>query len=108
MEAGIEHFGRGTDNYVDAVLMIVDPSFESLRLSEKIGELCRSIGKPNYFCLNKLTAENEPVMVDAVGKQGTIVCKIPLNAQLGNAGLTGAELTVSVPEIADMAANLSK
>lgn len=108
MEAGIEHFGRGTDNYVDAVLMIVDPSFESLRLSEKIGELCRSIGKPIYFCLNKLTAENEPVMVDAVGKQGTIVCKIPLNAQLGNAGLTGAELTVSVPEIADMAANLSK
>ena len=24
MEADIEHFGRGTDNYVDAVLMIVD------------------------------------------------------------------------------------
>lgn len=27
MDAGVEHFGRGTDNYVDAVLMIIDPSF---------------------------------------------------------------------------------
>ena len=33
MEAGVEHFGRGTDNSVDGILMIVDPSFESLYLS---------------------------------------------------------------------------
>ena len=35
MEAGIEHFGRGVDNGVDLLLLIVDPSFESLRLSKK-------------------------------------------------------------------------
>ena len=39
MEAGIEHFGRGVDNSVDMIMMIVDPSFESLRLSTKIKEL---------------------------------------------------------------------
>ena len=38
MEAGVEHFGRGTDNSVDGILMIVDPSFESLRLSAKIAD----------------------------------------------------------------------
>ncbi len=103
MEAGVEHFGRGTDNPVDAVLMIVDPSFESLRLSEKIAELSRSIGKPVFFCLNKITAENEQTMVDAVSKNGTVICKMPLNTQLSKAGLTGEELTAAYPQIAEMA-----
>ena len=39
MEAGIEHLGRGTGNSTDAVLMVVDPSYESLKLSEKIARM---------------------------------------------------------------------
>ena len=46
MEAGVEHFGRGIDNGVDTGLMSVDPSYESLQLATKIGELAKSIGKP--------------------------------------------------------------
>ncbi len=106
MEAG-EHFGRGTDNPVDAVLMIVDPSFESLRLSAKIAELSRSIGKPIYFCLNKIAAENEQTMVDAVSKNGSVICKMPLNAELSKAGLTGEELTAGYPQITAMAQKLN-
>ncbi len=107
MEAGVEHFGRGTDNPVDTVLMIVDPSFESLRLSAKIAELSRSIGKPIYFCLNKTTAENEQTMVDTVSKNGPVICKVPLSANLSKAGLTGEELTGSYPQIAEMAKRLN-
>lgn len=103
MEAGVEHFGRGTDNPVDAVLMIVDPSFESLRLSAKIAELSRSIGKPVFFCLNKVTEETEDTMLDAVSKNGSVICKMPLNAALSKAGLTGEELTASYTQIAEMA-----
>ena len=55
MEAGIEHFGRGIDNGVDLILIIIDPSYESLQLSKKIGELSESIRKPFYFVLNKVT-----------------------------------------------------
>ena len=39
MEAGIEHFGRGIDNHIDVILMMIDPSYESLRLSSKVSEL---------------------------------------------------------------------
>lgn len=35
MEAGVEHFGRGIDNGADLILMIVDPSYESLQLTKK-------------------------------------------------------------------------
>lgn len=103
MEAGIEHFGRGTDNGVDGVLMVVDPSFESLRLSEKVAELGKSIGKPVFFFLNKVTPENEQTMVDAVSRHGKILGKLPQSAVLGKAGLTGEELTGRYPEITALA-----
>ena len=43
MEAGIEHFGRGIDNGVDLILMVVEPSYESLTLTEKVSELGQSL-----------------------------------------------------------------
>lgn len=103
MEAGVEHFGRGTDNPVDIILMIVDPSFESLRLSEKIAELSRSIRKPVCFCLNKVTDENRQMMEEEVGKHGPVVCSMPYSGSLGRAGLTGEELHAGAPEIRDLA-----
>jgi len=106
MEAGVEHFGRGTDNPVDAVLMVVDPSFESLRLSAKIAELSHSIGKPVSFCLNKLTEENRQTMMDAVSKHGFVICEMPLEADLSRAGLAGEELTVRYPQIVEMTKTL--
>lgn len=33
MEAGIEHFARGTDDSTDAVVMVVDSTYESIALS---------------------------------------------------------------------------
>ena len=35
MEAGVEHFGRGVETSIDAVLIVVEPSFESLQLAGK-------------------------------------------------------------------------
>lgn len=103
MEAGIEHFGRGTDKGVDKVLMVVEPSYESLRLSAKVAKLCESIGKPVLFCLNKVTGENEKPMRDAVSQSGQVICEMPLLPELSMAGLTGAELTGSYPQIGEMA-----
>ncbi len=106
MEAGVEHFGRGTDNPVDAVLMIVDPSFESLRLSQKISELSKSINKPIFFCLNKVTTENEQTMHNEVEKYGPIIGTLPLLTELGTAGLNGDELSTRYSEIESVASAL--
>ena len=78
MEAGVEHFGRGTDNSVDGILMIVD--------------LSTSIGKPIWFCLNKVTEEAAQMMEEEVGKHGAIIGRMPLDHDLALAGLTGTEL----------------
>lgn len=43
VEAGIEHFGRGTEQHEDAVLVVVDPTFESLSIAERVGDLCHQM-----------------------------------------------------------------
>ena len=106
MEAGIEHFGRGVDNGVDLLMMIVDPSFESLRLSKKIQELGGSIGKPVWLVLNKVTDDTRQAMVDAVADSGKIAAILPTDSQIAAAGLTGTELTNHCPGIQELARDL--
>ena len=36
MEAGVEHLGRGVETSLDGVLIVVEPSLDSLELAEKI------------------------------------------------------------------------
>jgi len=58
MEAGVEHFGRGVESSVDSVLIVVEPSFESLELAEKINGLAAGIGINNVWAvINKVTSE---------------------------------------------------
>lgn len=58
MEAGIEHFGRGIDASLDVVLIVVEPSFESIMLAEKIKSLASSIRKNLWAVENKIGSEN--------------------------------------------------
>lgn len=106
MEAGVEHFGRGTDNGVDKVVMVVDPSYESLRLSKKIKDLAENIGKPVYYVLNKVTEENKDLMLDAVADRDAVAACIPLSQKISKAGLCGQELTERVPEVEELAEKL--
>ncbi len=93
MEAGIEHFGRGTDNATDCVLMIVDPSYESIKLSGKITEICEAINKPVYYVLNKVTPESIEAMREGVGHAENICLELPLDQGILKDGLMGHEFT---------------
>jgi len=54
-EAGVEHFGRGVEDSLDAVLIVVEPSFESLELAAKIKDMAAGIGiKKVWAVLNKV------------------------------------------------------
>ena len=44
MEAGVEHFGRGIETSLDAVLAVVEPSLESLNLAAKTQALTHAGG----------------------------------------------------------------
>ncbi|MBW1863959.1 MAG: ATP-binding protein [Deltaproteobacteria bacterium] len=57
MEAGVEHFGRGIDEDIDRVLLVVEPSFESIALAEKIKGLASGLDKAVSAVLNKIDSE---------------------------------------------------
>ncbi|MDD4254849.1 MAG: P-loop NTPase [Methanofollis sp.] len=98
-EAGIEHFGRGIEESADAVLMVIDPSYESLKLAEKVAELSRSIDKPVFFVLNKVDGSSEHFMCDALGDRHAIAAVIPTDPSLAVAGLRGDEVEADSADI---------
>ena len=104
MEAGIEHFGRGIDNGMDLILMIVDPSYESLALSGKILGLGESIQKPVGFVLNKVDDGNRDLMREGICEGAKIICEMPDDGQIRGAGLQGKELDLEAEPIRRLAA----
>ena len=59
LEAGVEHFGRGVETSVDCVLVVVEPSIDSLQVAEKISELANQIEVGDVWAvLNKIASED--------------------------------------------------
>lgn len=55
MEAGVEHFGRGTAGACDFVLTVVEPSLNSIATAKKISGFAKDIGiKKVYAIGNKI------------------------------------------------------
>jgi CO dehydrogenase maturation factor len=98
-EAGIEHFGRGIDQEVDVILMVLDPSFESLRLAEKITGMAGEIGIPLYYVLNRADPTMAARMREGVTDPSRIICEIPQEPGILEAGLGGQALTDWHPAI---------
>lgn len=101
-DAGIEHFGRGVERGCTMILVIVDPSFESLMLAKKIVDLASSINKPVAFILNKVDEESKQAMLASV-ERAKIAGIIPVNNDVFQACLAGEELTVRLTEIEALA-----
>jgi CO dehydrogenase maturation factor len=57
MEAGVEHLGRGVDSAVDIALVIVEPSYESLEIAERVAAMNADAGPmATWAILNKVTS----------------------------------------------------
>ena len=94
MEAGIEHFGRGIDNSIDAVLVVVEPSFESIALAEKIKDLASGINKKLWAVLNKISSQNliDEIEAKLKSREMETIGVIPYDASVFFAGLKGDAL----------------
>jgi CO dehydrogenase maturation factor len=98
-EAGVEHIGRGVAGEVDLVLAVLDPSYESIKLSKKISDMVKESGKPVYFILNKVDDALAKKMATAVGK-AKVIATIPFNTAVQETGLSGEPLDIILPCIA--------
>ena len=94
MEAGIEHFGRGIDNSIDAVLVVVEPSYESIALAGKIKELASGINKKLWAVVNKISLQNLIDEIEAKLKSSGIetIGEISYDGSIFLCGLNGNTL----------------
>jgi CO dehydrogenase maturation factor len=106
-EAGIEHFGRGVEAGCDAIIAVLDPSYESLLLSKKIAEISEKIGKTLYFVLNRVDDERKAAMLEFLDGN-MVVASVPESKDIFRAGLAGDEFDFQVGEIEGLADLLMK
>lgn len=101
-EAGVEHFGRGVAKDFDTILVVVDPSYESLKLSRKFEELGEQAGNRVFFVLNKVEEDIEGDLLKAVDSS-KVAAVIPADRELFKASLKGEEFDLELEEIAKLA-----
>jgi len=104
-DAGIEHFGRGVETGVDILLVVIDPSQESILLAKKISELGQQVDKPVYYILNRIAdQETQDLLMNSIDR-GRVIAIIPENKEIFMSGLAGNEFNMEVDgikKIADM------
>jgi CO dehydrogenase maturation factor len=91
-EAGLESFGRGVERSVDLVLSIVEPSFESMALAERIVYMAEGMGIDRVGALlNKVRSEDikEKMIAQLEEKNVQTLGTIPFDQGVQSAGFEG-------------------
>ena len=91
-EAGVEHFGRGVEEGCDTIVVVLDPTYESKVMAERIRAM--NLGKRIYFVLNKFDERFGELLKDL-----DVVAKIPFSEEIFLACLKGDELKCEVDEV---------
>ncbi|MFW6164006.1 MAG: hypothetical protein ACODAJ_14665 [Planctomycetota bacterium] len=93
MEAGVEHFGRGVETSVDAVLAVVEPSLESVSLAARIKVLTEGAGADfRGAVLNKVASQaTRSRLEETLGQRRIpILAALPVRHEFVQAALDGS------------------
>ncbi len=102
MEAGVEHFGRGTARGVDWLLIVVEPSRQSLETARRIRELAGDIGLTHIGVIgNKCRNANEKAYIQQGIAPLPLLGVLPFDDALRLAEQTGRPPETSQPGVAD-------
>ncbi len=64
MEAGLEHLGRGTTEYMDALIIVVEPGQRSFQTAHQVKKLAADLGIRNVFIVgNKVTGDEDVTLM---------------------------------------------
>ncbi len=92
MEAGVEHFGRGIESGADTVLLVVDPSFESVQLADRVRSMTSGIGiGSTHAVLNRVATDavTSKLSQALAERDIDVLGVIPYDQDVFDAGLDG-------------------
>jgi CO dehydrogenase maturation factor len=113
MEAGIESFGRGVERNMDTVLIVVEPSYESMALAGKIVYMTEGMGIYRVAAiLNKIpSGKISQKMIERLDAKGVkVLGTINYDPELSEAGFEGRAPNASNArkDVEDIVRNLLK
>ena len=100
MYAGVEHLGRATVDFVDAMLIVVEPTRRSLGTAVQIKKLATDIGlKRLYLVGNKVRNEDEAKFLQAETPGLPVLGFLPADLQVQEADRLGIPVYDHVPAL---------
>ena len=83
MEAGVEHLGRGTATAVDAFIIVLEPSRQSIETGRRIAQLAEDINIKRIFVVgNKVRSEVECDFIRNNVDFGTMTVCLPSSEEI--------------------------
>lgn len=91
MEAGIEHFTRGTADSVDAFIVVVEPGQRSMQTAGVVKEMAKGFGVKNVFVVaNKVRGEEDLAFIRKGIGDMDLAGAISFNNDVMEADINGA------------------
>lgn len=108
MYAGVEHLGRGTVDFVDAMLIVVEPTRRSLGTARQIKQLANDIGLTRLWLVgNKVRNEDEAAFVRAESPGLPVLGLLPADLGVQEADRLGIPVYDHVPALREAANHIA-
>jgi CO dehydrogenase maturation factor len=109
MYAGVEHLGRATVDFVDAMLIVVEPTRRSLGTAAQIKKLANDIGLNRLWLVgNKVRNEEEAAFLENDTMQIPLLGLLPADLGVQEADRLGLAVYDYVPALHDAAELMAK
>src|SRR5512137_429660 len=109
MYAGVEHLGRATVDFVDAMLIVVEPTRRSLGTAAQIKQLANDIGLTRCWLVgNKLQNEEERLFIETESPGIPVLGFMPADLGVQEADRLGIPVYDHVPALRQAAEAMAK
>lgn len=109
MYAGVEHLGRATVDFVDAMLIVVEPTRRSLGTAAQIKKLANDIGLRRLFLVgNKVRNESEATFLETETPGMPLLGYLPADLAVQEADRLGIAVYDHVPALRASAEGIAK
>ena len=109
MYAGVEHLGRATVDFVDAMLVVVEPTRRSLGTAAQIKKLAADIGLKRLWLVgNKVRDDEEIAFLETESPGLPLLGVLPVDLAVQEADRTGKAVYDHVPVVRHAAAAMAR
>jgi CO dehydrogenase maturation factor len=109
MYAGVEHLGRATVDFVDAMLVVVEPTRRSLGTAAQIKKLANDIGLTRLYLVgNKVRNEEEAKFLETETPDMPLLGCLPVDLKVQEADRLGIPVYDNVESLRTVAHKISR